>query len=65
MNDENQLRKHYLSLGYEDVGDVNLSRTAYMKTQHSKESQWHQIGRCLYLVAYHDLKLIGIVDTSD
>ena len=65
MNDENELKKHYKSLGYKDLHDINLNPKVWESTGKSKNNQWHQIGRCLYLVAYHDLKAFGVVDTSD
>jgi len=65
MNDENQLKKHYESLGYKDLGWVNIDEKARVTTQKSKDNQWHQVGRCLYLIACHDLKVFAMVDTGD
>ena len=65
MNNELELRRHYQSLGYKDLGCVNISKKAYNAIQDSKDKQWHEIGRCLHLIACHDLKVFATCDSSD
>lgn len=65
MNNEEQLVKHYKSLGYKDLGWVNINKIAIEETQKSKDKQWHKVGRCLHLIACHDIKAFAMCDSSD
>ena len=65
MNNRNELERHYDSLGYRFLGYVNTNERAYNASLQSKEKQWHEIGRCLHLVACHDLKVYFLVDSGD
>lgn len=65
MNNREELEKHYKSLGYTYSGCVNYQEKALNAMQASKEKQYHEIGRCLHLVACHDLKIYVIVDSGD
>lgn len=65
MNNEQKLREYYLSLGYEDYGCVNLQKKAADAMQKSSDKQYHPIGRCLDLVACHDLKVFVTIDSGD
>ena len=65
MNNEEQLKKHQKSLGYIDLGWVNISEKAYNACQDSKNKQWHEVGRCLHLIALHDKKAFVMIDSGD
>lgn len=65
MNNRAQLEKHYKSLGYQYLGYVNTNEKAYNTSLESQSKQWHEIGRCLHLVACHDLKVYVLVDSGD
>lgn len=65
MNNRNELEKHYKSAGYEDFGCVNYQEKALNAMIKSQNKQYHEIGRCLHLVALHDLKGYVIVDSGD
>lgn len=65
MNNEEQLRKHYKSLGYKDLGWVNINQKAIEATKKSQNTQWHEVGKCLHLIACHDLKVFAMCDSSD
>ena len=65
MNNRYELEQHYKSQGYKDFGCVNYQEKAFKALQKSESKQYHQIGRCLHLVALHDLKAFVLVDSSD
>lgn len=65
MNNREQLQKHYTNLGYKFVGWVNFNQKAAESVQESKDNQWHEVGKCLHLVACHDLKVFAMVDSGD
>lgn len=65
MNDEQRLEEYYLSIGYKDYGWVNTNTKAIEAMQKSSRKQYHPIGRCLDLVACHDLKVFVKVDSGD
>ena len=65
MNNRNELEQHYKSQGYKDYGCVNYQEKALNAMIKSQNKQYHEIGRCLHLVALHDLKVFVTVDSSD
>ena len=65
MNNQEQLEKHYKSLGYSYLGYVNTNKKAHNASLKSTDKQWHEVGRCLHLVACHDLKVYVMVDSGD
>lgn len=65
MNNQQQLEKHYESLGYKYLGCVNTSAKAQEASQQSTNKQWHEIGRNLHLIALHDLKAYVLVDSGE
>lgn len=65
MNNRNELEKYYDSQGYKYLGCVNYQEKALKAMSKSKNKQYHEISRCLHLVALHDLKMYVIVDSGD
>lgn len=65
MNNRKELEKHYEAQGYKYFGCVNYQQKALNAMSKSTNKQYHEIGRCLHLVALHDLKAYVIVDSGD
>ena len=65
MNNREELEKHYKLHGYKYLGCVNYQEKAFVAMSKSKNKQYHEVGRCLHLVALHDLKAYVIVDSGD
>ena len=65
MNNQYDLERHYISQGYKYLGCVNYQEKALTAMGKSTNKQYHQIGKCLHLVALHDLKAYVIVDSGD
>lgn len=65
MNNREELEKHYKAQGYKYAGCLNHSDKALVIFGKSFNKQYHEIGRCLHLVALHDLKAYVIVDSGD
>lgn len=65
MNNRDELEKHYKAQDYAYLGCVNYQEKAYNAMQKSTNKQYHEVGRCLHLVALHDLKAYVIVDSGD
>ena len=65
MNNKEQLEKHYQAQRYKYLGYVNINEDARVAAQTSTDKQWHQVGKCLHLVALHDLKAYVLVDSGD
>lgn len=65
MNNENTLREYYTKRGYKNLGNLNFSEKAADAYHQSKDKQSHEIGRCFYLIACHDLKVFFTLDSSD
>lgn len=65
MNNEYVLKTHYKKFGYKDLGCVNYQEKAMTAMAKSTNKQYHEIGRCLHLVALHDLKAFVTIDSGD
>lgn len=65
MNNREELVKYYKNQGYQDLDYANINAKAFNAMQNSQNKQWHQVGKCLHLVACHDLKVFFMVDSSD
>ncbi|MBQ2397630.1 MAG: hypothetical protein II304_11455 [Bacteroidales bacterium] len=57
--------KQYKQAGYTCLGWINISTKAQEAYHKSKNTQWHEIGRNLHLIACHDLKSYMMVDSGD
>lgn len=65
MNNRDELEKYYDSQGYQCLGYINTNQKAYEASLKSTNKQWHEVGRCLHLVACHDLKVYFMIDSGD
>lgn len=65
MNNQAELERHYTGLGYNFLGWLNTNGYAQDAYQNSSNKQFHRCGRCIELVACHDLKVYFLIDSSD
>lgn len=65
MNNRDVLERHYKELGYKFLGWANTNIGAQEAYQKSSDKQYHPVGRCIDLIACHDLKVYFLVDSGD